>query len=312
MLRVGRGDLALGLQLHAILHRVERRLAVRVERDDLAVEDHAARPAGREFRHELRKRVRELDARAATQAHAFRIDECDHAIAVELRLPHPRRIVERRSSPSLGVHRLDRLRHRDDLGRSARARVAGIRCSGTTCDLLDRRAGQHRAVLRRDDPRRSTKRSRCLIMQPRLRFLRADERERAFELLAAQQDAELALRVAFANLLLGFGAVVEPGAVLVGTVDAAIPDDDLAGAVLRPAESRPRTRRSRTDGPRSATASRLSLRIERRALRHGPGLQHAVAFEPEVVMQPPRRMLLHDEHQRPLAGVGDLRQRARA
>ena len=38
---VGRGDLALGLQLGAILERREGRFAARVERHDLAVEDHA-------------------------------------------------------------------------------------------------------------------------------------------------------------------------------------------------------------------------------------------------------------------------------
>ncbi len=34
---------------------------------------------------------------------------------------------------------------------------------------------------------------------------------------------------------------------------------------------------------------------EARSARHGPALQHAIEFKPEIVMQPCRRMLLHDE-----------------
>ncbi len=48
-----------------------------------------------------------------------------------------------------------------------------------------------------------------------------------------KQDAELAFRDAFAHLALGACAIVEPGrAALVGRIDAAIPDDHLARAVL--------------------------------------------------------------------------------
>ena len=34
--------------------------------------------------------------------------------------------------------------------------------------------------------------------------------------------------------------------------------------------------------------------IEARAARHRPALHHAVEFEPQIVMQPPRRMFLND------------------
>ena len=82
----------------------------------------------------------------------------------------------------------------------------------------------------------------------------------------------------------------------VGAVDAAIPDDDLAGAVLA----------FRDHAFERAVVVRVILghhrqafvvAVQRRSFRHCPGLQHAVAFEPEVVMQPSRRMLLHDEKQ---------------
>jgi len=46
--------------------------------------------------------------------------------------------------------------------------------------------------------------------------------------------------------------------------------------------------------------------VERRSFRHGPGQQHAVAFEAKVVMQLARRVLLHDEQQRPAPPRGQL------
>ncbi len=46
----------------------------------------------------------------------------------------------------------------------------------------------------------------------------------------------------------------------------------------------------------------LFARHEARALGHRPAFQNAVQFQPEVVMQPPRVMLLHDK-----AGALELR-----
>src|SRR5438874_7064855 len=45
----------------------------------------------------------------------------------------------------------------------------------------------------------------------------------------------------------------------------------------------------------------LFARIERRSLGHGPGLEHAVAFQPQVVVHAARSVLLDDEEQRTLA-----------
>jgi hypothetical protein len=39
----------------------------------------------------------------------------------------------------------------------------------------------------------------------------------------------------------------------------------------------------------------LVLRIERRPLGRGPGLEHAIDFEAEIIVQPRRGMLLHDK-----------------
>ena len=102
MLRVGRRDLAFGPGLHAVLDRVERRLAARVERDELAVEDHAIDRLAFQLFGELRKRMRQLVSAPRKHAHAFRVDVRDHAIAVELRFPHPCGIVERLAA-ELGI-----------------------------------------------------------------------------------------------------------------------------------------------------------------------------------------------------------------
>ncbi len=53
----------------------------------------------------------------------------------------------------------------------------------------------------------------------------------------------------------------------------------------------------------------LVLAVERRAFRHGPREQHAVAFEAEVVVEPSRRMHQHDEQERARARIGDRARR---
>ena len=53
----------------------------------------------------------------------------------------------------------------------------------------------------------------------------------------------------------------------------------------------------------------LFVGIERRTLGNRPGLEDAVAFEPEVVVQSPGGMLLDDEQQRPIPGRGHGRRR---
>jgi hypothetical protein len=39
----------------------------------------------------------------------------------------------------------------------------------------------------------------------------------------------------------------------------------------------------------------LLVRTYRRPLGHGPALQHAVDLEPQIVVEPPRRVLVDDE-----------------
>ena len=67
---VGLRDVGRRLALGAILQRAEARLAVRIERDELAVEDHAVDVLRGELRRELRELRRELEAAPRAQAHA--------------------------------------------------------------------------------------------------------------------------------------------------------------------------------------------------------------------------------------------------
>lgn len=81
-----------------------------------------------------------------------------------------------------------------------------------------------------------------------------------------------------------------------GLPDAAIPQHDSAAAILALGNRALET----------AVAQRMILgadreplfaRIPARPFRHRPAQQHAVPFQPEIVMQPPGRMLLHHEPQ---------------
>ena len=83
---------------------------------------------------------------------------------------------------------------------------------------------------------------------------------------------------------------------------AGVPDDHRARAILA----------LRDHALERAVLDRMVLRahgealhvgIEGRALRHRPAHQHAVMLKPEIVVQPRRRVLLHDEH---AAGVFQL------
>ena len=136
--------------------------------------------------------------------------------------------------------------------------------------------------------------------QPLVLFLRAHQREGPFQFFAAQQDAQFALLQAFADLALRLRAIVEPrGAAFVGRIDAAVPHDHLAGAVLA-GGNHAFERRIVVGVVLDVHGQALFVTIQRRALGHRPGQQHAVAFEAEVVVQPRGRMLLDDEQQRPV------------
>ena len=185
------------------------------------------------------------------------------------------------------------------IGPRLAARTGAAWCSGlfrhrrelrvaahTVAQLVDREPGQHRAG-KRDDRlrrRRPDRRASGRGATPCLRRASCAPAPSArASLCAAQLDVELAARQALRRRY-----AVE------GVVDAAIPQDHRAGAVVS----------GRDDALEAAVLHRvifgldgeaLLLRIDRRSARHGPAHQHAVDLQTKVPMQAPRRVLLDDE-----------------
>ena len=117
---------------------------------------------------------------------------------------------------------------------------------------------------------------------------RPDENERAVQLLPVQLELEL-------PVVDGTGRV---GGVRVGTIGSPVPDDDVARAVLTP----------RDDALEVEVVERMVLdvdrepplaRVEGRPARDRPGRQHALHFEPKIVMEGGGAMTLDDEPPRP-------------
>ena len=194
-------------------------------------------------------------------------DQGERAVAVELRLPHPVGAVENLVA-QLRVHWRELVGERPLVAgsRQQRRRQALHRDRG---QLLDRYAGEHRSVLR-GEVRLGREAVLMLDQEPVLGVLGAHQREGSLDLLAAQQDAELSLLHSVADALLGLSPVVKPVfLVLVWRIDAAIPDDDLACAVLprgNHAFERAIVERVVFGSDREA----LLRRVERRPLRHCP------------------------------------------
>ncbi len=221
-------QLARARELHAILERVERRPAFRIERDDLAVQDHPVDALPAQLVHQPRKRASELQPAARAQLHLLAVDEREHAVAVQLGLPRPVGSVEGRGG-GLGVHGLELQRAGLDISRGNELR-RGYPVRGHHFHVLDRHARKHRAILRRHVIARYEP---VLVLdeKPALRLLRAHQRERSLHFLATEQNAQLSFFQPVPDLFLRLGAVVEPRSLLVGRVDAAIPDDHFARAV---------------------------------------------------------------------------------
>ena len=119
------------------------------------------------------------------------------------------------------------------------------------------------------------------------------ERERALEPLAVERDLHVAAFVAPAE-------VVDVSRV--GFVGAAVPEHDRPAAVFTGGNRS--LERVVLDGVILDFHREPSLRrVERRALRDGPALHHAVELEAKVVMELTRGVLLDHEPQRSTAGA---------
>ncbi len=155
--------------------------------------------------------------------------------------------------------------------------------------FVDRAAGRGRLRLLLEDIRRAL-RPRIFIValdkEPVVVLLarvpaHPDEMPSAFELLSMELEVEVALGEALMRV-----ADRRPG--------AAIPDKHRAPAVFALGDrafERAVVERMVLDRDRKT----LFPGDEARAARHRPALQHAVHFETEIVMEPPRVVLLHDE-----------------
>ena len=113
---IGRDNIALHLQLGAFLQCRERRLSARVERHDLSVENHAALGLLAELRAETWKRDGKIEPSPRAQLHPVPVDEGEHPVAIELRLPHPVCAIDGHVA-RFGVHWLEFRRHRFDFAR---------------------------------------------------------------------------------------------------------------------------------------------------------------------------------------------------
>lgn len=273
---------------------------------DLAVDD---RELGGDVGESLRnagKALRPVEPLPAEQLYAAVLEVSLQAVAVVLDLVQPagtrRRRLRRRREAGLDVARHRRRLRFGDLGGIDRRLASALLRFGLgdftlagrphpvllARDRLDAAAGRSRVRPLREDVRRIGRPRRLVVrleQQPVLVLLarlraQAHEMPLAFQLLAVQLELQMAFLEAESRIELG-------------RPRAFVPDHDRAAAVLA----------LRDDALEAAIVERMVLGRHRqpllagdqaRPLRHRPALQHAVHLQPEVIVQPPRRMLLDD------------------
>ena len=286
-------------RIERVLQRAEVGHALRIRHHDLAVV-----PARRQARFtqaalQGTELGRPVVAVAGDELHVVAVDAGEHPVAVELDLVDPRAGIARRCVGKHGELRRELVGQRGRLGfgrqHGLRARLATWRLLCRRRRARGRRGLRHRqrlhAVGQLVDHAELGGRPHVGIAlldeQPRLLFfvvlLDPHQHPAAVQLVAVQVELEVALAQALVRIAHR-------------TPEALVPDDDLARAVLLRGDGAFEAgirQRVILDVDRHA----LFLRIEARALGHGPAHQRAVEFEPEVVVQPARPVLLHHEGQ---------------
>ena len=291
-----------------ILQMAEIGGAIRFEMDELTVDQRRGDRQFAELGGQCGKFRGPVEAVAGQQPHRAVADPADQPVAVIFDLVKPlrpvRRLVGRARQLHPGIGRQPRFFGAGDArGPGRRRRFGGgallaVRPPDAVAvggDLFEPAAGGDAARLVGDDPiaaLRQRRRVALLDQQPVLAVAAAmlaghlHQCPSAMQFLAVEREFEIALGIG------GFRVGIERGP------DAAIPDQRGAGAVLP----------ARNDALEPAIFERvvfdmnrqaLLARIEARPFRHRPALQHPVEFEPEIVMQPARRMLLDDKGQGP-------------
>ena len=275
------------VDVHAALQDAEVRASFGIERHDLAVEDGIL--GANQERQLTQFGVMRGDVAAITrdQPQLLPVDLRLDAHAVPLEFIYPARIAERRLARRR-QHGLEVRRHLGPNGafeyRWAGSGSLSWRQSGS--DILNRSSRQRRLrvglnVVAFDDGRIA-----MLNQQPLLRLLVArgsDQDEAAAQLHAEQYELDLPSfeLLGCAEFALGLESARIPhnhraGAVVAGRYDL-FEGQVLLGMVFRP-------RRQTLVG-----------RVERWPLRHGPAFQDAVNLKAQIVVQPARGVLLHDE-----------------
>ena len=292
-----------GLVAEPGLEEREVRAAVVVDGDDLPVDDRLAGVDPRRRAEQAREVGLGILEVPGPDADLAIGDDGLDAIAVPLDLEQPVRVVERLRREG-GEHRLDPGGQRRglgarevDLGGRGR-RLPDPEGVAVSLDLVVGPAGLDALRVVLGVPAGLRRIVLLVDQQPLLALVvleggarrRAgaaagpDDREAALHLLAAEAELQLAVGDGLPRIerrRLGL-----PG--------APVPDDDVAGAVLLGGD----------DALEVEVLDRVVLdvdrhppdgRVERGALGHGPGHEHALDLQPEVVVEPGRPMALDDE-----------------
>src|ERR1035437_9103955 len=273
------------------LDQVEPRNAFLVEHRDFAVEHRLI--GGDVVMHHGQLGVLPLAPQPAAglDAHLFALHERDGAHAVPLDFEQPL-LAARRTLGERRGHRLDRRGHLR-LAHALYAREINFRFFFTRRGLPRRQvardfllgAPRERAggvVL--DVPSRRRKLVALLDEEPLLPFpaaLHVDQREIAVQLLAVQPEFQVAARQ-----LLGSRNAAQQ------VERAAVPQHHAARSVV--ARRDVAFEIAVFDGVVFYVRGEMLHRgVERRPLRHGPRLQHAIHLQPEIVVQPRGVVPLH-------------------
>ena len=273
----------------AALQQLEGAASLRVEGRDLAVQHELARRQARERARDLGVDRAHVAAAARAQPDLVAVADRERAHAVELGLEEMRRRRERRVRV-LGEHRAQ-IAGRELAARRARRigeRRQLLAARRARAQLLDRQAREHRRRLIRHEV--GARLARLVDQQPVAPAapLGADQRELAAQLVALEDQVELAVL----HPLHGRAAVDR-------AVAAPIPDDHGACAVIA----------VRDHTLEVGVLDRVVLgvhgqallaRVEARPPGHRPARQHPPDLEAQVPVQGPGRMLL--DHEEPAVG----------
>ena len=294
-----------------VLQRRERADAVFVLDHDLAVEQQPVAGQPKERGGQVAVTRRPVVAVAGEQADVVAVDPDQRPVAVELDLVQPLLPVGRgrRQRGELRRHELGkgrfRRRGRDDVGEAHLVhgrRFRGRRSAGAAAARRPRRRqGLHRPS--RHHALRRLAEQRVAVAGPgevvalldqepvlalALLALQPDQHPAAEELLAVEAELQRAAAIPFVGVLLQRRPV------------AVVPDDHAAGAVL-----------AAGDGAlEAAVVEGMVLDMDGEApvggiqagpAGHRPALQGVAELQPEVVVQPPRGVLVDDEQ---AAGLG--------